>query len=123
MTTIRNPLRILVVEDESLLAMVVEDALQSAGYTVIGPFGTIESLEEALAREKFDLALLDVNLHGKSTLAIAERLHAAKQPIIILSGYGNLTLSETLKDVPCLLKPYEVDQLIAAISRLAKPAP
>lgn len=123
MTTNTNALRILVVEDESLLAMVVEDALQSAGYTAIGPFGTIESLEEALTREKFDLALLDVNLHGKSTLAIAERLHAANQPIIILSGYGNLTLPDALKDVPCLQKPYEADHLLAIIGRLIKRAP
>jgi len=117
MTNTPTQIRILIVEDESLLAMVLEDELHTAGHVVAGTVGTVEALEKALDHQRFDLVLLDVNLHGKSTLGTAQRLQSENRPFIIMSGYGVSGLPDALKTAPCLQKPFEMAQLHNEIGR------
>ena len=72
--------RVLVVEDESLIAMLVEDGLETLGYEVVGPVGTVDAALRIVEQTPFDLALLDINLGGKQSFPIAEALEARGIP-------------------------------------------
>lgn len=112
-------LRVLVAEDEPLLATLLEDELADNGYTVVGPFSTLAQTSKAAAVDNFDIALLDLNLRGELTFPVAEALSARAIPFIFLSGYGAGALPEKFKTAPCLLKPYDAADLFASIERLA----
>jgi DNA-binding NtrC family response regulator len=116
-------LRVLVVEDEVLLALALEDDLVSAGCTVIGPFRTLASATEACRRERFDLATLDVNLGGELVYPLADELVARRMPFVLITGYGSADLPERFRTLPRLTKPYDPVVLIREIRRaMARPA-
>lgn len=106
--------RILVVEDEPLIAMMVEDMLAELG-AVIGPAG---SLAEALllAEEQIDAALLDVNLEGERVYPVAERLTVRGVPFVIATGYG-ATGNDWQGRAPTIEKPYRRTDLQAAFDQ------
>jgi DNA-binding response OmpR family regulator len=111
--------RILVVEDEALIALFTTDLLTKAGYAVIGPADRLETGLELARNETFDAALLDVNLDGAVVWPIAELLVARGIPFVLLSGYGAaLDLPAFCRHAPCLAKPARRNQLIDAIARL-----
>jgi CheY-like chemotaxis protein len=113
-------LRILVVEDELMISMLVEDMLTELGHQVAG---VAASLEEAtrLAREaEFDGALLDVNLNGKKVDAVAEALVVRNIPFVFTTGYGQQGVPDAFRDRPTLQKPYQIEQLGAALTRAIK---
>jgi DNA-binding response OmpR family regulator len=109
--------RILVVEDEFLLALQLEELLQSRGCTVLGPF---KSLEDAMAasREPFDLAILDINLKGTMVYPLADDLLARGRPFLFLSGYTLSNLPERFRSAVRLGKPCEPETLIKAVQSL-----
>ena len=78
----------MVVEDELLVAMLIEDALREQGYDVVGPFTNLPDALAAAGRELADVALLDVNLRGQRVYPVAELLEARGIPFLLLSGYG-----------------------------------
>ena len=84
--------RVLLVEDEALVAMLIGDALSDAGAVVIGPFAAVAPALAAIADMPPELAILDLNLGGESSLPIADDLVARGVPIIFASGYGNAGL-------------------------------
>ena len=114
-------LRVLVVEDELLLAMDYEAMLRGAGCTVLGPVGRQAHALALLARERPDAAILDLNLAGQRSTAVAEALEADGVPFVIVSGYAEKTLSEpVLRRAPRLdkpMKPQDLLRLIAAMVR------
>lgn len=82
-------LRLLVVEDEALVAMLIEDLLRDLGCTVIGPVGSVVRALDLLRREALDGALLDVNLgDGEWSYPVADALAARGVPFVFLTGYG-----------------------------------
>jgi DNA-binding response OmpR family regulator len=97
--------RILVVEDEFLLACSLEDDLSAFGYTVIGPVGTLAAAREAVGRETIDAAVLDVNLAGAMVFPLADDLLARRIPIVFLSGYSDGIIPERFRQLPRLPKP------------------
>lgn len=107
--------RILVVEDEPLIAMMVEDMLAELGAQVIGPAG---SLAEALllAEEQIDAALLDVNLEGERVYPVAERLTVRGVPFVFATGYG-ATGNDWQGRAPTIEKPYRRTDLQAAFGK------
>lgn len=115
-------LRVLVVEDDAMLAMALEMALVDLGCDVVG---LASSLRDAvpLAREAaIDGAILDVNLAGERVDPIADILAARNIPFVFATGYGNAGLRDCDRDRPVLQKPYELRNL-ARIARLwRKPA-
>jgi DNA-binding response OmpR family regulator len=103
--------RVLIVEDEMLIAMIIEDALQDSGGEVLGPVATLERALEIAEEEEFDAAILDVTIRGGKVYPVAELLLARGIPFLFASGYGDWALPETLRDQPRLLKPFTVAAL------------
>ena len=113
---------ILVVEDEFLLACMIEEDLRAGGCTVVGPFGDLASASEAAGREAFDLALLDINLNGEMAYPLADDLQARGIPFLFLSGYGTSNLPERFRTSPQIAKPYDPAVLLREIERSVRKA-
>ncbi|MGY0571255.1 response regulator [Bradyrhizobium sp. RDM12] len=112
--------RILLVEDDYLLAQVLSDYLEEAEVDVIGPVG---SLEEALAvvendPDGFDAAILDVNLHGSKSYPVADALAKRSIPFLFATGYGRDALDGRFRDHPRCEKPFDQTTLLSAFGRL-----
>lgn len=114
-----NPLcdrRILVVEDEMLVAALLQDMLAELGCVVIGPAATVD---EALARietDALDAAVLDVNLGGQMSYPVADALLARHVPFVLSTGYPSSRLQEGYRSFPALQKPYHVSELRDALA-------
>ena len=109
--------RVLVIEDEYYIAADLQRVLDAEGAVVIGPSGHLAD-GLALAEERLDAALLDVNLHGEPSFAIAERLHAAQVPYTLITGYDSWAIPEGYREVPRLTKPFVMARLIDAVERM-----
>lgn len=113
--------RILLVEDEALIAITAEDALLEAGASV--SLAMALPLALTLARGgAFDLAILDVNLGHSTSFPAAELLAARGIPFLFATGYGPAGLAREFADRPLIQKPYDPDALIAAAARLIERA-
>lgn len=110
--------RILVVEDEALVAMLVEDALLDAGALVIGPAATVAEALALLDLETPDAAVLDLNLAGETSTPVADALALRSIPFVVATGYGADGLPPGHITVPVLAKPYDPDDLTAALTRI-----
>jgi CheY-like chemotaxis protein len=109
--------RILVVEDEAIVAMLIEDILMDHGAAVVGPAARIETAMELADGEAIDAAVLDVNLAGATTAPVAERLRARGIPFAFATGYGVSGLPAGFEDSPLLQKPFQEHDLTAVLSR------
>ena len=111
-------LRVLVVEDEMLVAMNIEDMLLDLGHEVAGLASRLEPAL-SLAREgAFDLAMLDVNLAGQQSFPIADILIARGIPFVFATGYGIKGIAEAYRDRPVLQKPFRTRDLGEALDRI-----
>lgn len=106
--------RVLVVEDEVIVAMQLEDLLSDMGCHVVGPACRLEDALELAEAGPLDAAVLDVNLNGRSVCPVAERLHARGVPIVYATGYG-LAGCKGLPEGPVLQKPYLPADLAVAL--------
>ncbi len=98
--------RILVVEDDILIAMLIEEILQDLGCAVVGPVATLDDALRLAGDEALDAAVLDVTIRGGQIYPAAERLLARGIPFILASGYGNWALPEAFRNMPRLTKPF-----------------
>jgi len=110
--------RILVVEDEYLIRMLLEDMLADIGYAVAAAVGTITEARELAANGDFSAAILDVNLDGQEIFPVADILKERGLPFVFVTGYGERSLPEPYRDRPALQKPFQAEQLEAALSGL-----
>jgi DNA-binding response OmpR family regulator len=110
--------RILLVEDELLIAMLLETSLEDHGCVVVGPFGRLSDAMEAAAHEHLDGALMDVNLGGERVFPAADILSERAVPFLLLSGYGDKALPDHGRHWPVQSKPFEIGRVMAALSRL-----
>jgi signal transduction histidine kinase/CheY-like chemotaxis protein len=108
-------LRVLVIEDESLIALDLVDRLEGAGAEVAPPVSTAQESLQVIEDGKFDCALLDANLHGHPVTDIAAALTRRKIPFAFITGYGRAGLPDSFKQAPVLSKPVSDEQLFAAI--------
>jgi DNA-binding response OmpR family regulator len=116
-------MRVLLVEDELLIAAVVEEFLIEAGHQTIGPFSRLDDAMNAAAHEAIDAALLDVNLRGDLTFGLAERLLARNVPVVFCTGYADAPIfPRSLDHVPRLAKPCAPESLTAALAASAEAA-
>jgi CheY-like chemotaxis protein len=109
-----NKPKILVAEDETVLAMEIADALLEHGYAVVGPVSQVEEVAQiARSGSEIDWAVLDVNLRGQFVFAAAELLVARGVPILFATGYEDtLLFPHTLRHHPRLDKPYTLAELL-----------
>ena len=115
-------LRILVVEDEMLVAVMIEDILSDETCQIVGPHATLAGAEAAARDEAYDFALLDVNLRGENARPVAEIVAARGVPFLLLSGYGAGAVPADRPDWRALGKPFGAQQLVDAIRTHLAPA-
>jgi CheY-like chemotaxis protein len=104
-------LRVLVVEDEVAISLLLEDMLLDFGCTVVGPAGRLAAATELATREDLDLAVLDVNLAGQPIYPVAEALAVRGIPFVFSTGYGSAGIDEPYRDRPVLQKPFAQHEL------------
>ena len=114
--------RVLVVEDELMIRMLLEGMLTDLGHTVAGEAGSIEEAVALAQEREFDIAILDVNLNGKPITPVAEILIARGVPFVFASGYGQRGVPEPYRSSPTLQKPFQVEALAQAIDAASKAA-
>ncbi len=111
--------RILVVEDECLVAMLLEDFIAELGYTVVATAARKEDALRRLEAGGIDAALLDVNLDGERSYPIAEALAARGLPFVFVTGYGEAGIEPAFRDRPVVQKPFTQDSLRQALAKLS----
>ena len=111
---------ILLVEDELMLALDVETALNDAGAEVIGPIDSLRKGLDLLDREPvIDAAILDIDLHGKDVFPIAEKLRTRGVPFLFHTGHGDrAALGRHFENVTVCIKPMLSERLLDAVRRL-----
>lgn len=107
--------RVLIVEDELLIAMDLEAELSDRGFEVVGPAGNVDDALRMLDQEEFSIALLDVNLGGRDSMPIASRLQARNVPMIFVSGYNGAMAPAALKGRRIVGKPIDYGELFRAM--------
>ena len=115
MTSTEPPLRVLVVEDESLLAMLIEDVLAGEGWEVVASAATVAEALAAVEQGGFDVALLDVNVAGEEMFPVAEALLRRELPLLFASGYGSHGVRRDLRHLPVIAKPFHPAALVEAL--------
>lgn len=117
-------LRILVVEDEFLVALDVEAMLAALGCEVIGPAATVDQAIALIASERVDGALLDINVAGNPVFPVADRLAVRGIPFAFATGYdAESVLPDHFADRPVLRKPYDEEHLADLVHRMFELAP
>lgn len=109
-------LRVLIVEDEALIAMMAEDMLESLGCTIVAIAASVRDAMAAIGAHAFDVAILDVNLNGERSMRVASGLKAAERRFVFTTGYGSDGVDAEHGDVPVLTKPYALADLEAALA-------
>jgi DNA-binding response OmpR family regulator len=114
-------IRVLVVEDEFLVAMLIEDMLTSAGCVVAGPIPRLSDALDAVDRGTYDAAVLDVNLGGDRVYPVADALSRRNVPFVFITGYGTSGLPGEYAERPRLGKPFKMADLLGMLSSVVAP--
>ena len=111
--------RILIVEDEMLVAMELESVLKQQGCAVLGPAPTVARALALLDHERPEAALLDLNLNGEPATAVAVALRTRGVPFVVITGYGEAQSSEPeLQGALRVDKPVNHDALVRALAQV-----
>jgi DNA-binding response OmpR family regulator len=110
--------RVLLVEDEVLVAMYVEDVLSDLGYKVIALATNLDEAIEQAGTKTFDLAVLDVNLAGQMSFPVAAMLREREIPFLFLSGYTSGAIIDEFRNEVRLRKPLRMPELARAIKSI-----
>lgn len=107
--------RVLVVEDDAMIAMMLQDLLEDMGCRVAGLASRFDEALQRSGADDFDVALLDVNLRGQRTLPIAEAMLQRRKPFVLTTGYATTMLPDSLRAATLLQKPYRRQDLETAL--------
>ena len=120
MTAALDGIRVLVVEDEFLVATLIEDMLESAGCVVSGPIPRVAEALDAVDDGTYDAAILDINLGGDRIDPVADALSERNVPFAFVTGYGASALPSEYADRPRLCKPFKMADLLGMLTNLVK---
>jgi len=120
MTEALQGVKVLVVEDEYLVATMMEDMLESAGCVVAGPIPRLAQALDAASSEVCDVAVLDINLAGERVYPVADILARRSVPFVFVTGYGANTLPVEYAERPRVCKPFRMAELLSAISDVVR---
>ena len=109
--------RVLLVEDEMLVALLVEDVLADVGCDIVGPFARVKEALAAAQSEAVDVALLDVNVANETVFPVAYALEERGIPFLFVTGYGNSALPNGRPDWEACSKPFKPAELVALLTR------
>jgi CheY-like chemotaxis protein len=112
-------MRVLVVEDELMIRMLLQDMLDDLGHTLAGEAGGIDEALALARQAEFDIAILDVNLNGQPISPVVEVLIARGLPFVFATGYGQRGVPEPYRMIPTLQKPFQADALALALEAAA----
>ena len=116
--TVESPrTRVFVVEDESLILMLLQDLLEEIGCECAASATRLEAAKKLAAEAAFDLAILDVNVRGETSYPVAEILVARGAPFVFATGYGETGVEDAWRHAPVLQKPYDARTLREAIGK------
>jgi DNA-binding response OmpR family regulator len=117
--------RVLIVEDETLIAMLLEAMIADLGATIVGSATRVNGALEIVRNPSgpIDLAVIDVNLGGEEAFPVAEALAARGVPFAFSTGYGNSGLPLPWRDRPTLQKPFTETQVAAVLAEALRRAP
>lgn len=122
MTTPLAGKRVLIVEDHFLLAEALADCIADAGAEVVGPCPSVEAALASLDQAgRVDVAILDVMLDRQTSEPVADRLRAMGSPVLLMTGYDDLSMSQRLRGLPRCLKPFERGSLLRKLGELVVP--
>jgi len=121
MTASLEGVRVLLVEDEYLVAALIEEILEIAGCIVTGPIPRLAQAVDAADHEACDAAVLDVNLAGERIYPVADILSRRNIPFVFVTGYG--VLPGEYANRPRLCKPFKMADLLDTLSDIVKTAP
>ena len=110
--------KIMVVEDDALVALDLETMLLNAGCEVIGPLARLDQAFPVAVKEEFDGALLDIHLRGELVYPVADVLVAREIPFMFLSGYSYRDLPRRFSDRPLWSKPYMTKTLLVKLAEV-----
>jgi CheY-like chemotaxis protein len=110
--------RVLVVEDEMLIMLMIEDMLADLGCEAVTSAATAKKALAAIADQTFDVAMLDMNLNGKDSVAVANALAACGVPFVFCTGNTGNNKGEGHRDRPIIRKPFNEEALAAVLTRL-----
>jgi CheY-like chemotaxis protein len=115
--------RVLVVEDEPMIRLLLDDMLADLGYTMAAEAGRLDEALTVAKQGEFDIAILDVNLNGQPITPVVDVLVERGVPFVFVSGYARRGLPEAHSDIPLLQKPFQAEGLARALAAAAaKPA-
>jgi two-component SAPR family response regulator len=110
--------KVLIVEDEPIVALEIEDILREAGFEIVGCVGSLSKALMTLKNTDCDIAVLDANLRGESVAPVATALRQLGRPFVFVSGYERIYVPEAFLDAPSLPKPVEPSKLISVVRQL-----
>ena len=118
MDTLLTGRRVLVVEDEMLVLMLIEDMLGELGCESVTAAATVDQALAMIDAQCFDAALLDLNLNGNKGHAVADALAARGVPFVFSTGYSDNDMAGGHRDRPLLKKPFQYEELVAMLTGL-----
>jgi CheY-like chemotaxis protein len=110
--------RLLVVEDEMLVLLMIEDMLADLGCEAITAAATVVQALALIDTQRFDVAMVDMNLNGTTTYSVADLLAARGVPFVFSTGYRDHAMEDGYRDRPVLKKPFMEQDLAEALTRL-----
>jgi DNA-binding response OmpR family regulator len=120
MTAALEGVRVLVVEDEYLVAALIEQILESAGCIVMGPVARVPEALDAVDHDDYDAAVLDVNLAGERINPVADALSERDVPFMFVTGYGANALPSEYAERPHIGKPFRMAELLGMLSTILR---
>jgi DNA-binding response OmpR family regulator len=120
MSALGTIFRVFVVEDETMIAMALEDTIEMLGYQVIGPVAQLDEALVLATKGDFDCAILDVNIRGGNSFAVADILLNSGCPFLLTTGYSDWSLPKHLAGQKRLTKPYSTSELEMQIRVLCR---
>jgi DNA-binding response OmpR family regulator len=107
----KDVIRVLIVEDEAMIAFFIEDCLAALGHEIAGCASRVDAALRLAEAESYDLALLDINLASEEVYPVASAVKARRIPLLFLSGYGSRGLRGEWEGSPMLSKPFSLEAL------------
>ena len=110
--------RVLIVEDEAVIAGLIETILGEAGYSIVGPVATLERALATIERERLDAALLDVRINGHDAFAVADVLMARRIPFIFVSGFTRKHMPPGYRHCAYIAKTFTPDAILGRLDEV-----
>lgn len=115
-----NRKKLLILDDELIIAMALADDLEDQGFEIVGPFNTLERADAAIGEDVPDAALLDVNLgRGRTSYALARKLEEQGVPFVFVTGYSETnSVAAEFRSAPVLGKPVQPEVVVQTMRRI-----